>query len=140
MRISTTAAAAALGLSLLAAPAAGAQTAVPDRAGELEPAASAQRYKCLIWWKTTKNYSGYTAGYSWAWNKVVKRGAHGNRVKEIQCLLNYWSEVAGEKSFDPGSLDGIFGKDTKRAVKAYQHYWDIEDDGIVGPETWRYLR
>jgi murein L,D-transpeptidase YcbB/YkuD len=138
MRISTTAAAAALGLSLVAAPVHHAQATTAERSAP--PAVSADRYKCLIWVKTTANYTGHTAGYSWAWNKLVRRGDTGNRVKEIQCLLDFWADVYNEADFEPGPLDGAFGKKTKEAVLAFQSFHGLPVDGIVGPATWRSLR
>ena len=35
--------------------------------------------------------------------------------------------------------DGIFGNDTENAVKWMQRKWNINDDGIVGPNTWAKL-
>ena len=35
--------------------------------------------------------------------------------------------------------DGIFGKNTYDAVKIFQRYNGLNDDGIVGPQTWRKL-
>jgi peptidoglycan hydrolase-like protein with peptidoglycan-binding domain len=37
--------------------------------------------------------------------------------------------------YDPGSLDGKDGPDTKRAVRAFQAAATIAVDGIVGPDT-----
>jgi uncharacterized protein (TIGR02594 family) len=37
--------------------------------------------------------------------------------------------------YDPGPLDGIYGRLTIRAVKAFQRDYGIAVDGIVGPET-----
>jgi Putative peptidoglycan binding domain len=90
--------------------------------------------RCLIWWKTTDNYAGYTAGYSWAWNVTVGPGATGDRVKEIQCLTDYW---VGE----PASLDGVYGPATEQAVHDTQALLSgCSADGVVGPDTWRCMR
>jgi murein L,D-transpeptidase YcbB/YkuD len=35
--------------------------------------------------------------------------------------------------------DREFGKNTKTAVQQFQRDRDLEDDGIVGPYTWREL-
>ena len=35
--------------------------------------------------------------------------------------------------------DGIFGSQTKAAVMSFQHDNGLEEDGIIGPETWRVL-
>lgn len=37
--------------------------------------------------------------------------------------------------YSPGPIDGIFGRRTEKAVKAFQHNEDLEVDGIVGPIT-----
>jgi cell wall-associated NlpC family hydrolase len=42
--------------------------------------------------------------------------------------------------FPAGTPDGIFGKRTARAVRAYQHSARLVPDGVVGPATLRALR
>lgn len=37
--------------------------------------------------------------------------------------------------FSPGAIDGIFGPLTDRAVRAFQSYYGLAVDGIVGPDT-----
>lgn len=39
------------------------------------------------------------------------------------------------KGFDPGPVDGIWGRKTIAAVKAFQHAEGLEVDGIYGPMT-----
>lgn len=41
--------------------------------------------------------------------------------------------------FNPGAVDGAFGKNTQKAVKAYQTRYHLQADGIVGPRTWNKL-
>ena len=41
--------------------------------------------------------------------------------------------------FDPKGVDGFYGANTRRAVKAFQKSAGIEFDGVAGPETWRAL-
>ncbi|MHB8757395.1 MAG: peptidoglycan-binding protein [Bacillota bacterium] len=53
----------------------------------------------------------------------------GTDVKILQVLL----KVADQ--FEPGPVDGIFGPQTDQAVRAFQSYYGIGVDGIVGPET-----
>lgn len=57
---------------------------------------------------------------------LVKQGAEGNITKWIQLRCG-------------ASPDGVFGADTENAVKYMQRKWNISDDGVVGPLTWRYL-
>ncbi|MFH8516972.1 peptidoglycan-binding protein [Streptomyces gelaticus] len=37
------------------------------------------------------------------------------------------------------SADGVFGRDTTRAVTAFQTEHRLAVDGIVGPDTWSAL-
>ncbi|MFI8287734.1 peptidoglycan-binding protein [Streptomyces sp. NPDC085614] len=92
---------------------------------------------CTIRWRTTDNYAGFTAGYSWAWNVEVGPGATGDRVREIQCLINNHAYYDGPRL----TVDGDYGNATKTAVRTLQRNWGgIGVDGIVGPDTWRALR
>ena len=52
----------------------------------------------------------------------------GNDVKWVQYALN-------REGFNCGEVDGIFGKDTKRQVIAFQKAKGLGADGIVGPKT-----
>lgn len=39
--------------------------------------------------------------------------------------------------FDPGTIDGVFGKRTAAAVRALQTARGLTEDGIAGPQVWR---
>ena len=39
----------------------------------------------------------------------------------------------------PLDVDGIFGPNTESAVKGFQADNSLQQDGIVGPQTWRAL-
>ena len=58
---------------------------------------------------------------------TLKLGSRGNEVKEVQSLLGGLT------------VDGIFGKKTEAAVRAFQAANGLKVDGIVGKETWAAL-
>jgi peptidoglycan LD-endopeptidase CwlK len=58
--------------------------------------------------------------------KPLKLGSKGKDVERIQRALKV-------------KADGIFGKQTEAAVKAYQKRKGLVADGIVGPQTWNML-
>jgi peptidoglycan hydrolase-like protein with peptidoglycan-binding domain len=60
---------------------------------------------------------------------VLKRGASGEAVRQLQ-------EALADLGYEPGEVDGVFGADTERAVKAFQREREIKSDGIVGEITW----
>ncbi|MBO5223886.1 MAG: peptidoglycan-binding protein [Clostridia bacterium] len=63
---------------------------------------------------------------------VLRRGSRGGYVNLLQrYLLSYLYPV--------GSIDGIFGVRTERAVRDFQSENGIASDGIVGAVTWRTL-
>jgi Putative peptidoglycan binding domain len=112
--------------------------------------------RCLTWRRNspTEAYdNGRTAGYSWAWNKVVGPGGPGgsttrvNRVKEIQCLLDYRgfdSFLHSKPTPPPMEFWQPWGYywwgGTGHDVAVAQQHCGLEPDGIVGPDTWRCLR
>ena len=46
---------------------------------------------------------------------------------------------AYESSIPPVSIDGKFGADTERAVRAYQRFAGLTVDGVIGRTTWNSL-
>jgi peptidoglycan hydrolase-like protein with peptidoglycan-binding domain len=42
-------------------------------------------------------------------------------------------------NFDPGTIDGVFGKNTARALIQFQNANGLKADGIFGPNTSRIL-
>jgi peptidoglycan hydrolase-like protein with peptidoglycan-binding domain len=66
---------------------------------------------------------------------TVQSGSEGDAVKLLQRLL----KRTNVDRWDPGAVDGDFGQNTERAVKNFQRDTGLEDDGIVGPETWAML-
>ena len=59
--------------------------------------------------------------------QLLANGSQGVRVQLLQTWLG---------GID---VDGIFGDETEKAVKAYQRKKDLAVDGVVGEETWKSL-
>lgn len=55
-------------------------------------------------------------------------GASGSDVRELQRMLQI-------RGFRPGALDGVYGRHTQEAVKAYQRSVGLPMVGVVGPQT-----
>ncbi|MEG2348596.1 MAG: peptidoglycan-binding domain-containing protein [Clostridia bacterium] len=66
-----------------------------------------------------------TGGYP-----LVKLGKKGVYVAVLQDALN-------TLGYNTGTIDGIFGRNTKNAVIKYQKAKKLTPDGIVGCDTWR---
>jgi peptidoglycan hydrolase-like protein with peptidoglycan-binding domain len=58
--------------------------------------------------------------------------SRGSQVTRLQQEL----KAAG---VSPGAIDGAFGANTLKAVKAYQRKHGLAVDGVVGPKTWSKL-
>lgn len=54
-------------------------------------------------------------------------------IKQIQIAL-------ANAGYDPGSVDGKMGKQTKEAIKAFQSANNLPADGKVGTKTWELLK
>ena len=63
---------------------------------------------------------------------VLKQGATGGEVKEVQRRLKQWG-------YYNGAVDGIYGKQTIEAVKSFQRKNGLTADGIVGKSTYAAL-
>lgn len=63
---------------------------------------------------------------------TIRRGATGDLVIELQKRLN--NEMGAGLT-----VDGVFGKKTEEAVKAFQSTHGLKADGVVGPKTWAAL-
>lgn len=68
----------------------------------------------------------------------VKLGSTGNTVKVIQYYL---SVIAYFNDAIPlVDIDGVYGKSTEDAVKAFQKEYGIPPTGVVGEKTWNTLQ
>lgn len=63
---------------------------------------------------------------------LLRRGSHGQQVKELQAYLNGYGYAL--------AVDGDFGPKTDAAVHGFQRAKRIEVDGLVGPVTRGKLR
>ncbi len=63
---------------------------------------------------------------------LSKLGSRGDEVRSIQKKLK-------ELGYYTGSVDGIYGTNTQKAVIAFQKNCGITADGIAGPKTLLYL-
>ena len=63
---------------------------------------------------------------------TLRVGSSGEEVKTLQTKLKRWG-------YYTGSIDGVFGSGTKKAVIAFQKKNGLTPDGIVGPATLKAL-
>lgn len=66
-------------------------------------------------------------------DNVLRKGSTGSAVREMQQLLK-------NNGYPVGKVDGTFGSETLKAVKAFQELNGLKVDGAVGPETMKVLR
>lgn len=59
---------------------------------------------------------------------VLKQGARGDEVKEVQRRLKEWGYYSG-------AVDGVYGAGTVAAVKAFQKKNGLTADGVCGLKT-----
>ncbi len=67
-----------------------------------------------------------------AFAAVLRQGAKGGEVKEVQRRLKQWG-------YYNGSVDGVFGAGTRAAVIAFQKKNGLKADGVVGKATYKAL-
>lgn len=69
-----------------------------------------------------------TAGMVSSIGATLQMGSRGDSVRSLQTALN-------QLGFNAGSVDGIFGNNTRAAVRRFQQANGIAVDGIVGKNT-----
>lgn len=61
----------------------------------------------------------------------------GQRGDSVRTLQYYLSVIAYfNPNFNTVNIDGVFGQNTQDAVKAFQTYYGLTPDGVVGQSTW----
>lgn len=101
------------------------------------------------WYQMVRLYVGVTrlaelesegqrfVGISWQAPANLQSGSNGQSVRQLQYMLNVVSQFVN--SIPTVAVDGIFGGATQSAVRAYQRFAGLTEDGIVGPATWNAL-
>lgn len=78
----------------------------------------------------------------WAAEGTVSASSYAR--SNVACFWQYilWAEGADELGagsdtgvYDKSDIDGIFGANTTHATKNLQARWGLDDDGLVGPNT-----
>ena len=65
---------------------------------------------------------------------ILQRGDRGDAVRSLQLLL-----IGNGYSCGYRAEDGLFGRDTERALRAFQEDKDISVTGRADGESWRRL-
>ena len=68
---------------------------------------------------------------------VLRSGSRGTDVQTLQFFLNYLAVY--NRNIPSVTVDGRFGAGTQNAVRAFQSYYGLSPDGIVGEKTWEEL-
>ncbi len=71
--------------------------------------------------------SSFTYNYENAY-ALSRKGSSGSEVKQIQTKLKNWGYYSG-------SVDGVYGSGTEKAVKQFQKKNGLTADGVAGSKT-----
>lgn len=101
-------------------------------------------YKLKYIYSSVKGLSElYSEGitYSEAQRRFSRTLQQGSRGTEVQSLQYYLAFIGFfNDSLPEISIDGIFGPATRNAVVAFQKYYGLTPDGIVGRDTWNKIQ
>jgi len=64
----------------------------------------------------------------------IRRGARGEHVRDVQRR-----PLGAGLRIEPDELEGVFGRSTEEAVRAFQERRGLPSDGIIGSDTWGQL-
>ncbi len=101
------------------------------------------------WWNTcgrplyfADEINAYTAAaVSVAYSRMLYY-KYSSKTKEYACTgadVKAVQQALVDNGYSPGSIDGVFGKNTRAAVIKYQRAKKLKVDGVVGPKTWAVL-
>lgn len=78
---------------------------------------------------STPSQQGSLNNYSVDRAPILSYGSEGNSVRDVQSFLS-------QRGFYQGQIDGVFGVETSNAVRQFQQSNNLNNDGVIGPETW----
>jgi hypothetical protein len=67
-------------------------------------------------------------------------GENGNKDLDFAAYVQGMQIILAGHGFYTIGIDGDFGNGTYVGVRLFQQRWKIGQDGLVGPETWRFFR
>ncbi len=72
------------------------------------------------------------------WEKINNLNPQSRTLREgsVGVEVRYLQQKLYSQLYNPGTVDGIFGRQTANAVREFQAHNGLEVDGIVGPKTW----
>lgn len=101
-------------------------------------------YKLKYIYSSVKGLSElYSEGITYSeaerrFSRVLQEGSRGTEVRSLQYYLNFIAFF--NDALYEIDADGIFGPKTRDAVIAFQRYYGLTPDGIVGRDTWNMLQ
>ena len=104
---------------------------------------SASSYRCSGEFTNGRWYYGYYDGMT----VIPSTSGVSAAGIEAQCSLVRASRDLGHAGMNPGTVDGIFGRNSQNAMREFQRWVNrtfgagsVAEDGLPGPESWPYLR
>lgn len=88
--------------------------------------------KMIEYTSMVHNYINHNNANNSPQSVLSQYGSRGNEVRQIQTKLK-------QLGYYNGSIDGIYGSDTQKAVISFQKNCGLKADGIAGPKTLLYL-
>ena len=92
------------------------------------------------WWHIKYNAGVWHGRVAPSGPRVLRQGARGNDVKDLQVYLVRGGYLRKARRGQPPTIDGIFGRGTRLAVANFQHHVRLPADGVAGPKTMAALK